>query len=52
MASRKLLARESELAMLERLLSDLLERGHSLIIRGDPGVGKSALLAGARGHGW
>jgi DNA-binding CsgD family transcriptional regulator len=39
-----LLGREAELAVLDGLLDGLETRGGSLVIRGDPGIGKSALL--------
>ena len=39
-----LVGREPELAFIDDLLGHLEERGASLLIRGEPGVGKSALL--------
>jgi predicted ATPase len=43
-----LYGRERELAALEDLLGAVRERGGALVIRGDAGIGKSALLAEAR----
>src|SRR3954451_20018720 len=39
-----LVGREPELAFIDDLLGHLEERGASLLIRGEPGIGKSALL--------
>jgi DNA-binding CsgD family transcriptional regulator len=40
--------REHELALLDRLLTHGWEHGESLVIHGEPGVGKSFMLAAAR----
>jgi DNA-binding CsgD family transcriptional regulator len=42
--------RASELALLDAQLARVKERGGALVIRGDAGVGKSALLDAARRH--
>src|SRR6202795_41387 len=46
----RLFGREPELATLRALLDDPSERGSALVLRGDPGSGKSALLLAARRH--
>ncbi len=55
-ARRPLVGRDAELEVLEGLLDGVQERGASLIVRGDPGVGKSTLLetfaARAAENGW
>jgi predicted ATPase len=43
-ADRTLLGRESEIEHLEQLLDQAPARGAALLVRGEPGVGKSALL--------
>lgn len=43
-----LLERDAELALIRRLLAQLEDRGSTLIVRGEPGAGKSALVAWAR----
>ena len=40
-----LFGREAEIAMLRRLVDGIPERGGALVIRGGPGIGKTALLA-------
>ncbi|WP_218010836.1 ATP-binding protein [Herbidospora mongoliensis] len=40
-----LIGRERETARLEALVDDVRERGDALVVRGAPGIGKSALLA-------
>src|SRR5262249_51524119 len=40
-----LLGRDRELARLDRLIDGVPRRGDALVIRGEPGIGKSALLA-------
>jgi DNA-binding CsgD family transcriptional regulator/tetratricopeptide (TPR) repeat protein len=40
----QLIGRDAELGLIERLLEESGQRGHSVVVRGDPGVGKSALL--------
>jgi hypothetical protein len=40
-----LYGRDSELAILDGLTSGIRERGGALLVRGEPGVGKSTLLA-------
>src|SRR5580698_7617089 len=42
-----LFGREAELAMLASLVAQIPERGGALVLRGDPGIGKSALLTAA-----
>jgi hypothetical protein len=39
-----LFGREAELAMLGQLVAQIPERGGSMVLRGGPGIGKSALL--------
>jgi DNA-binding CsgD family transcriptional regulator len=41
----RLFGREAEVAMLEQLVARIPERGGVLVVRGDPGIGKTALLA-------
>jgi len=43
----RLFGREAETAMLEQLVARIPERGAALVLRGDPGIGKTALLAAA-----
>jgi len=42
-----LFGRDAEVAMLGQLVARIPERGGSLILRGDPGIGKTALLVKA-----
>src|SRR5712691_1664308 len=42
-----LVGREPELEIVEDLLEGVAEGGRGLIVRGEPGIGKSALLAEA-----
>ena len=44
-----LYGRDSEIALLDGWLRDLGERGRTLLLRGDPGIGKTALLDIAAG---
>jgi DNA-binding CsgD family transcriptional regulator len=41
----RLFGREAETAMLDQLVARIPERGAALVLRGDPGIGKTALLA-------
>lgn len=43
-----LLGREAEMRILAQTLDNIGERGAALLIRGDPGVGKSSILAAAK----
>jgi DNA-binding CsgD family transcriptional regulator len=47
-ASRLLLGRDRELARLYALVDRIEEQGSALVVRGEAGIGKSALLAAAR----
>src|SRR3954470_876003 len=40
-----LLGRAEEQALLASLLDDVAERGQALVLRGEPGIGKSRLLS-------
>ncbi|MCY1137151.1 AAA family ATPase [Actinoplanes sp. Pm04-4] len=54
-AAREVRGRRSECASLDRLVSDVRSgRGQTLLLRGEPGIGKSALLryAGRRAAGF
>jgi hypothetical protein len=42
-----LFGREAEVAMLDQLVAQIPERGGALVVRGDPGIGKTAMLAAA-----
>jgi predicted ATPase len=42
-----LLGRGDELARLYRIVEELPDHGEALVVRGEPGIGKSALLAAA-----
>src|SRR3954452_10614283 len=42
-----LLGRAHEEALLTSLLDDVAERGRALVLRGEPGIGKSRLLSAA-----
>src|SRR3954467_328378 len=44
-----LLGRLEEQSLLTSLLDDVATRGHALVLRGEPGIGKSRLLAEAAG---
>jgi hypothetical protein len=46
--SRLLLGRDRELATLYRLVEKIEEQGGALVVRGEAGIGKSALLAAAQ----
>ncbi|HTI34179.1 MAG TPA: AAA family ATPase, partial [Miltoncostaea sp.] len=48
MTGRALQGRERELAVLDGLLTSIGLRGGAVVLRGDPGVGKSALLSAVR----
>src|SRR5580658_7158689 len=43
----RLFGREAEVAMLDQLVARIPERGGALVLRGDPGIGKTTLLAAA-----
>jgi predicted ATPase len=45
-----LVGRDRELAILDDILDRISERGSAAIIRGEPGIGKSALLSAASRH--
>jgi DNA-binding CsgD family transcriptional regulator len=44
-SARPLLGRGEELARLDRIVAGLSDHGEALVLRGEPGIGKSALLA-------
>jgi DNA-binding CsgD family transcriptional regulator/tetratricopeptide (TPR) repeat protein len=46
-AGDPIFGRERELARLERLVDGVSEHGAALLVRGEPGIGKSTLLAAA-----
>jgi DNA-binding CsgD family transcriptional regulator len=46
----ELIGRKEELARVDALLDGVRDRGGALVIRGEPGIGKSALLDRARGR--
>src|SRR3712207_2314638 len=46
-AGDTIFGRERELARLERLVDGVSEHGAALLVRGEPGIGKSTLLAAA-----
>src|SRR5579864_4516991 len=46
-----LLGRDRELSALAGLIDQIGEHGGSMVVLGEPGVGKSALLRAAAGHG-
>jgi DNA-binding CsgD family transcriptional regulator len=48
--SQLLLGRDRELSQLYALVDGIERRGGALVVRGDAGIGKSALLAAARGR--
>jgi predicted ATPase len=43
----RLFGREAEVAMLDQFVARTRERGRALVVRGDAGIGKTALLAAA-----
>src|SRR5579862_8457390 len=43
----RLFGREAEAAVLDRLVTRIRGQGGALVVRGDPGIGKTALLAAA-----
>jgi DNA-binding CsgD family transcriptional regulator/tetratricopeptide (TPR) repeat protein len=47
-SSQLLLGRDAELRILEQRLDSIGEHGSALLIRGDPGVGKTSVLAAAK----
>src|SRR5271167_3002093 len=49
-ATSELIGRDEEVALLDGLLDGVRDRGGALVIRGEPGIGKSALLDSARGR--
>ena len=49
-ATSELIGRDGEVARLDALLDRVRDRGGALVIRGEPGIGKSALLERARGR--
>jgi|HubBroStandDraft_6_1064221.scaffolds.fasta_scaffold19775_2 DNA-binding CsgD family transcriptional regulator len=49
-ATSELIGRNEEVARVDALLDGVRERGGALVIRGEPGIGKSALLDHARGR--
>ena len=49
-ATRELIGRAGEAARVDGLLDRVRDRGGALVIRGEPGIGKSALLDRARGR--
>lgn len=50
MSIHALLGRDREITALHDLLDQIGERGGALVVRGEAGIGKSALLAQARAH--
>jgi predicted ATPase len=50
MATPTLIGREREVAVLAELVREVPRRGAAMVLRGDPGVGKSSLLAVAARH--
>jgi DNA-binding CsgD family transcriptional regulator len=51
MATPNLVGRDSELALLERLVDQVSAQGESLLLLGDAGTGKSSLLSAAAEYG-
>jgi DNA-binding CsgD family transcriptional regulator len=49
-ANSGLIGRDGEVARVDALLDGVRDRGGALVIRGEPGIGKSALLESARGR--
>ena len=50
MRTHTLLGRDREITVLHDLVDRIDERGRALVVRGEAGIGKSALLADARAH--
>src|SRR5438552_1228753 len=50
MRTHTLLGRDREITVLRDLVDHIDERGGALVVRGEAGIGKSALLAEARTH--
>ncbi|SEQ41604.1 ATP-binding protein [Microlunatus flavus] len=48
MTTAGVVGRDAELAVLDRLVGDVRDRGAAVLVRGEPGIGKSALLRLAR----
>src|SRR5579862_7647966 len=44
-AGARLFGRDAEIAALEKIVDRVPERGGALVIRGEPGIGKTSLLA-------
>src|SRR5262249_27484623 len=51
MAARGLIGREREVAVLTGLIEGVRDSGASIVVLGDPGIGKSSLLHAAAEHG-
>src|SRR5690349_12577082 len=49
-AASELIGRDGEVVRVDALLDHVRDRGGALVIRGEPGIGKSALLERARGR--
>jgi DNA-binding CsgD family transcriptional regulator len=49
-ATSELIGRDEEVARVDALLDGVRDRGGALVIRGEPGIGKSALLDRAHGR--
>ena len=49
-ASGELIGRNDEIARIDAVLDRVRDRGGALLICGEPGIGKSALLDRARGR--
>ncbi len=49
-ATGELIGRDDVIARVDALLGRMRQRGGTLVIRGEPGIGKSAVLDLARGH--
>ena len=49
-AGERILGRDSELALLSKLVDQVDDHGGALVVCGEPGIGKSALLAAAAAH--
>src|SRR5688572_12797083 len=47
-----LLGRDAEQRLISSLLADIEEQGGALVLIGDPGIGKSRLLAEAANRAW
>jgi hypothetical protein len=47
-AGDPIFGRERELTELEELVDGVFERGAALLVRGEPGIGKSTLVAASR----